>query len=273
MKIDIADIRFDLILHSKSHIPSVFLNTRLNGYIDRGYEGAGSLCKIEVFVESEDGDGGWESGSGPYSSLFHGEEIILHLYPDKKRVSLHIRRLEGYLYLYNALYWLTASLLASEGGCLIHGAGIAVSDRGYLFIGPSGAGKTTISRILMDSSIVMSDEAVGIRKEGGRYMVYPTPFGAREVGTPEYIDISRVKVPLTNIFVLKKDMEDFIERLDYRDSVGALVSNVPFWDLYRRCEAGRLLAFLCELAGKVPVNNLHFTRSSSFLKEVIACGR
>ncbi len=273
MKIDIADIRFDIMLHSSSHIPSIFLNRHLNGYIDRGYDGAGSMYKIEVFIDSENGDGGWESGAESYNSLFHGEDIRLCLYPDKKMVSLHIKRLEGYLYLYNALYWLTASLLASEGGCLIHGAGIAVKDRGYLFTGPSGAGKTTISRILMDSSIVLSDEAIAVRKEDGRYMAYATPFGAREVGTTEYMNLSSIKVPLTNIFVLKKDMEDFMERLDYRGSVGAIVSNIPFWDLYRRCEVERLLSFVCELAGKVPVNNLHFTKSSSFLKEVVDCGR
>jgi hypothetical protein len=50
-----------------------------------------------------------------------------------------------------------ASLM--KGGLLVHSAGVIADGEAYLFLGPSGAGKTTMSRLALDSGAgVLSDD-------------------------------------------------------------------------------------------------------------------
>jgi hypothetical protein len=57
---------------------------------------------------------------------------------------------------------------------LFHGCGIETRRGGYLFTGPSGAGKTTVAR-LAGSRPVLNDEAVLLRSERGEISVSGTP--------------------------------------------------------------------------------------------------
>lgn len=75
--------------------------------------------------------------------------------------------------------WLGA-LLPEEGGLLLHGAAVMRAGAGYLFLGESGAGKSTIARLCAASgATVLGDEIVALR--GGRKgpRLYGTPLGSR----------------------------------------------------------------------------------------------
>jgi hypothetical protein len=81
----------------------------------------------------------------------------------------HVPSLHAFLRVANAL------LLASLEGVLLHASSIVRRGRAYLFPGPSGAGKTTIAR-LADGGGVLSDEVSAVRRVGGRFFCYSTPF-------------------------------------------------------------------------------------------------
>jgi len=68
-------------------------------------------------------------------------------------------------------------LLGRVGGALIHASSFKTAQGGFLFPGPSGAGKTTLARKVPFLEDVLSDEIVPVRRgelEGWR--VYPSPF-------------------------------------------------------------------------------------------------
>ena len=65
---------------------------------------------------------------------------------------------------------------ASGSSFLCHGAGVADAGLGYLFIGPSGAGKTTVARRSTEQE-VLGDECVVVRRSGGRVAITGAPFG------------------------------------------------------------------------------------------------
>jgi hypothetical protein len=62
---------------------------------------------------------------------------------------------------------LYSKILSCENGILVHGAGVCIKERGYLFAGPSSSGKTTLARKFSRAD-VLSDELtiVRVQKKG-----------------------------------------------------------------------------------------------------------
>ncbi len=69
----------------------------------------------------------------------------------------------------------TAIWLYKYGGLLLHGAGLVNDNKGYLFTGVSGAGKTTVCRVSKEAYI-LNDDLVGIMPDNGGWQVWSTPF-------------------------------------------------------------------------------------------------
>jgi hypothetical protein len=69
-----------------------------------------------------------------------------------------------------------ATLLARVGGVMIHGCGFRHDEFGFVFPGPSGAGKTTLARKAPDPDDVLSDELCVVRKMDDGWRVFGTPF-------------------------------------------------------------------------------------------------
>lgn len=69
----------------------------------------------------------------------------------------------------------TAIWIFQMGGLLVHGAGLVYSGNGYLFVGVSGAGKTTASR-LSKQAYVLNDDLVVLMPEDDVWQVWATPF-------------------------------------------------------------------------------------------------
>ena len=90
---------------------------------------------------------------------------------------------------------LCAVTLAREGGFLVHASSVERGGRAYLFVGRSGAGKTTIAR-LCTSGRVLSDEISAVRRAGKRFHCFSTPFWGDLVPTRE----ESVSAPIAGLF-------------------------------------------------------------------------
>ena len=69
---------------------------------------------------------------------------------------------------------LIALKLATRGFSLLHASGIAINNKGFVFAGAPGAGKTAIILNLMDSSIFLNDEIALLSSDGAIYS-FPSP--------------------------------------------------------------------------------------------------
>lgn len=91
-------------------------------------------------------------------------------------------------------------LLLKNDGCGVHASANIINKKAYLFLGKSGAGKSTISALLGKYFRILADDNIILRRINGDYYVFQTPFYEKS------IDIwkSPHAFPLSKVFFLHK---------------------------------------------------------------------
>lgn len=145
--------------------------------------------------------------------------------------------------------------LAQREGAIIHSAGMMSEGNVYVFAGKSGAGKTTVSRLLTarEGMTMLSDDRMIVRKMAGEYRAYGTPWpGEARIAV-------NAGAPLAGIFFLTQDSRNQIRPLSVSDALTRLmpVISIPWYD--RECVAA-MLQFCDDLLAAVPVYELRFRR-------------
>lgn len=163
----------------------------------------------------------------------------------------------------NFLRTIIAWLCVKNRAVLLHAAGVVRNGFGYVFFGPSGAGKTTTSRIAARSFDVVSDDLVVIRIENGSGTLYGVPFRGEMSDAPR----ANQKAPLKGIFRLRQDTEHYIEPMSRVTAVASLAASSPF--IVRELSLSDLLVDVCEvIVRSVPVMALHFKRDDGYWKVI-----
>lgn len=141
--------------------------------------------------------------------------------------------------------------LALRGAVLLHACGAVISNRGLVFAGHSGDGKTTLAGLLSsEGTPLLSDERIAIRKTNQGFVAYGTPWpGEGNV-------VSNASSPLAGMFVLRKAGHHALGSASPTLAPDLLArAIVPY---YLPDIAARILGIFSELAGSVPFRELHF---------------
>lgn len=161
---------------------------------------------------------------------------------------------------------LAAYRILERGGVILHCAGVArpagPGDPGeaFLFLGRSGAGKTTVSRQGLErGGRVLSDDLNAVRPDGAAVRVERLPF----TGDLGAVPSAARSYPLRALFRLEKSDGDRIRPLSRAEAVACLLACSPFVNIdpFRR-EA--LMAVLVDLAMAFPAFELHFSLGGGF---------
>jgi hypothetical protein len=145
--------------------------------------------------------------------------------------------------------------LAMRKGAEIHACGILnPSGEAHLFVGQSGAGKTTMARLYQKSNRVkiLSDDRIVLRKKNRGIWMYGTPWhGEAEIASPE-------KGQLKNIFFLRHGEKNRLVPLGKAEAVSRLFTSCfpPFYD---QQAIEFILAFLEEVVKTTPCYELIFS--------------
>lgn len=119
-------------------------------------------------------------------------------------------------------------LLAPRQGLILHGAGLAVSGGGYIFLGRSTAGKTTLMRLCAacPGVVRLSDDRLIVRRTAAGFTVHGGPW----LGNPEIA--ANTGVPLRGIFLLTKAARHAITALAPGEAMDGLlpVASIPWYD-------------------------------------------
>ena len=156
---------------------------------------------------------------------------------------------------------MVSHLLGRGRGVELHSCGIVDRDgRGQLFVGQSGAGKSTTARVwLADGDYeIVSDDRVIVRFTGGEWRMFGTPWhGEAELSTP-------ASAPLAAIHLLAQAPQTELIALPAAQAVAALFGCAfpPFYD------AGSVaftLECLERLVQDIPVRRLRFAPDRSVI--------
>jgi len=144
--------------------------------------------------------------------------------------------------------------LALGRGVEVHSCGLIDSlGRGHLFVGQSGAGKTTMARLWEDESgiTVLSDDRIILRKVDGGLWMYGTPWHG------DAILASPARAPLTRVYFLKRGRENELVPLRIAESTANLIA-CSFLPFYNRKALDFTLLFFEEIFKTVPGYELRF---------------
>jgi radical SAM protein with 4Fe4S-binding SPASM domain len=152
-------------------------------------------------------------------------------------------------------------VLADREGCYLHSSGLILNGQGFLFVGRSGAGKSTIVKMLKNHGVVLSDD---------RNIVRYWPDGHYVHGTWSHGEVplvSNSKAPLKAIFFLEKARKNkMIPVTDSNYTLHQLLTRVvrPFCD---KDWWEKTLPILEKISKQIPAYRFRFTRDKEALLE------
>jgi len=147
--------------------------------------------------------------------------------------------------------------LLSRTGFLLHAATVVREGKAYVFTGRSGAGKSTLASLAPVGS-VLTDEISLLRKEGGEWRAYGTPFWGefRAAG-------SNTSAPVAGIFRLLQSPKNLLLPLRPMETLRAALPNVLFFSSEPNANR-RLLDILTRAVQEIPGYNLEFRKDKTF---------
>lgn len=180
--------------------------------------------------------------------------------PDYSEVDIHLWKhrhhpvfsLTDYEYMYTGFAF--NDRLTYLDGAVLHGSALAINNEGIIFSANSGVGKSTHANLwkqcFKDEVTIVNDDKPALRFLDGKPYMFGTPWsGKTDLNT-------NVQVPLKAIVFIKRANNNAIERLNPRESMFALSSQIerPYYD----SQLGmKTLDVIEQLISTVPVYRLH----------------
>lgn len=158
---------------------------------------------------------------------------------------------------------LVANRLAEDQGILVHACGIREGDAGFLFIGDSGAGKSTTARLWDERGAeVLSDERVIVRREGGGFRIYGSPWHSSARAA------SASFAPLRAVFILRHGAGNSLRAMS-RIEVVTRVIRCAYPTYYHKDGMESATRILSDLSRVVPAYEFSFVPDASSIDFVL----
>lgn len=181
---------------------------------------------------------------------------VMQIAPSGNVRAYCVAKSESAKYLMPEILYLNA-LMDTEEGLLLHASAVVHDDKAYVFLGRSGAGKSTISQISYDKGLhILNDDRVIVRKKNGRFFAFGNPwhgtFGKFENRSYE----------IAGLYFIHKKPEHKTTPLSFDEAFAAFAKNVFLWPPEGRGSSWHFKA--ADLISQVPSFKMDFARNAGF---------
>ena len=154
--------------------------------------------------------------------------------------------------------------LSQRSGVIMHGCGVVdEAGRGYLFVGHSGAGKTTTALLWKDlpGVTILSDDRIVLRRSEGRVLMHGTPWhGESRLSSPGSAEIR-------GIFLLGHGPANEFSPVGPAEAVADLVAR-SFLAYHDSAGVSRVVSLLEQIVTEVPCLRFSFTPGDAAVEAV-----
>lgn len=198
---------------------------------------------------------GWEEHG--FFGVGHVPDVCLRLSADMRRATIvRAPREQGDSLIFASEHpWselLISRLLSRDGGVLLHSSAALLDDGALLFIGHSGAGKSTIAEIAEQSgAVALSDDRTIVMLRHDEPVAWGTPWHGSFPRT------AATSAPVRGLFLLKQDQIDRIATVSPSRALKELFVRL-IQPRVTGPEVSRTLDTLSALVAACPVHWLHF---------------
>lgn len=148
-----------------------------------------------------------------------------------------------------------AQTLANRKGCIFHSSGIIFNGNGLLFLGHSGAGKSSIVKMLKGKAIILCDDRIIVRRRTKGFKIY----GNWSHG--EVPDISADSSPLKAIMFLEQSKENSLLSFDNKKEIISKLMSCVIKPFVTAEWWHKTISILEHIAREVPCYSLHFDKN------------
>lgn len=156
-------------------------------------------------------------------------------------------------------------MLIRNGGLILHSSGVSINDKGFIFCGKSGSGKTTISNLFIKSghATLLTDEALILRKHNNSIKIYGSPW--KGSGDNIYCNTSSV---LNHIYFIYHGKENNCIDISKREAISILMKQAfpYFWDKKLMLKSFSLVT---EITNTIPSSSLYFLPDKSVVSFIM----
>jgi hypothetical protein len=156
--------------------------------------------------------------------------------------------------------WLYNDFIRRNNGLIMHGSAVSLGNKGIIFVGDSGCGKTTLAKLFKASDeAVINDDMLALKLKGRNVYAYSLPW----VTNTEYVDNAALK--LDYIIFPHFSLKERLEAADPGIKFKSLLRNI-----YLEPESAnyflKSVDILIAMSRILKQVNLHFSKSKRAYK-------
>lgn len=230
------------------------------------------ICKTEpVFItyHFQDGSENWrllkKGNTYIYKSPLKDKEQLMLVNGAFDRVTAYLlpKKDKGWIWnvsdiIYDFLQVLLINYFAQRNsGIFTHSIGVKdLDDKGLLFAGKSGTGKSTTARLWYKHSraMVLNDDRIIVRKVKGKFLIYGSPWHGE---FSDYLASRIESASLEKLFFIHHSLKNTVRRISKKEAFNLLYPALfpTFWD--KDC-LENIVSFCQDLIKSIPCYRLGF---------------
>jgi hypothetical protein len=168
----------------------------------------------------------------------------------------------------DAIYFTSALAFPSVDSIMLHGVGIKDRENGYMFLGLSGSGKTTIANLSSGKDII-SDDGIIVERDRSGFSMSASPIDQTSIQGDGSGGNRHGRAGLSMGFLLVKDNKNFLEKLLPENACSIILKNhIHYFRYFPNKGVEKTFYLISDLCRRVPFYLLHFKKDASFWRSI-----